>query len=343
MYKGFVIDLSLLNSDPHLSQGCTTCHKGDDKATDRTKAHSGLVKRPSDDPELCAVCHPDVAANYSLSLHYTTAGFKNGVRPRFSESEAAIYDKKVFEQSCRSCHASCGDCHVKSPTISGVDIGLLSGHKFVRKDEAKTCALCHGGRVYPEFNGDYGGNADVHYQKGMSCVDCHKAAGLHGNGVAYPDMRAVAEKPTCVGCHPAGAEASDKAKQAHAVHGDKVSCSACHSSAEYRGCSSCHLGEGATDAPMFVLGRNPRMPGQLTTLRLVPTVRDTFAKAGIAQANYDAVQNLWDSVPHNTKKRTDRTRDCATCHDQQAHFLTVDSLPVGGAEANKALIFNFRK
>ena len=343
MYKGFVVSASLIDSDPHLSQGCTSCHKGDETAADRTKAHAGLVKRPSDDPTLCAACHPDIAANYSLSLHFTTAGFKNDVRPRFSASEAATFDKKVFTQSCNSCHASCGDCHVKSPTISGVDLGLIAGHKFIRKDEAKTCALCHGGRVYPEFTGDYGGKADIHYQKGMSCVDCHKVAEMHGTGVAYTDMRAVTERPTCIGCHAPGKETTDKAKQAHSIHADKVSCSACHASVEYRGCSSCHLGEGATANPMFVLGRNPRQPYQLTTLRLVPTVRDTFAKAGIASTNYDALQNFWDTVPHNTNKRTDRTRDCSSCHEAKSHFLTADQLPQGGSEANKKLIFTFDK
>ncbi|HUX39465.1 MAG TPA: cytochrome c3 family protein [Rectinemataceae bacterium] len=268
---------------------------------------------------------------------------KNGVRPRFSAAESAIFDKKVFEQSCRSCHATCGDCHVKSPTVSGVDLGLIAGHKFIRKDEGKTCALCHGGRVYPEFTGDYGGNADIHYQNGMGCVDCHRPLELHGRGVAYPDRRSVAEKPSCSACHAPGSETTDKGSQAHAIHGDKVSCSACHSSSEYRGCSSCHLGEGASASPQFVLGNNPRKPGQLSTLRLVPAVRDTFAKAGIASSSFDALPNFWDTVPHNTKKRTDRTRDCSTCHDRREHFLDAGSLPAGGSAANDKLIFTFEK
>lgn len=343
MYKGYVVDASLIDSDVHLSQGCTSCHKGDGAAGDRTAAHVGLVKRPSDSLSTCAPCHGDIAQNYALSLHYSDAGMKNGVRPRFSSAEAAVYDKKVFEQSCRSCHATCGDCHVKSPTISGVDLGLIAGHKFVRKDEAKTCALCHGGRVYPEFTGDYGGNADVHYQKGMGCTDCHRPEEMHGTGVAYADMRSVAERPSCVGCHLPGKEATDKAAQAHKTHAGKVSCSACHSSAEYRGCSDCHLGAGSTASPMFLLGRDPRDPAELTTLRLVPTVRDTFAPAGIAASNYDALQNLWDTVPHNTKKRTDRTRDCASCHQRQDHFLDAGTLPSGGAAANKKLIYEFPK
>jgi thiosulfate/3-mercaptopyruvate sulfurtransferase len=335
------VDKALLSSDPHLGQDCGSCHKGVPSAPTKLEAHTGLVKRPSENPETCGGCHGEIAASYKLSLHYSAAGMKSGVRPRFSAAEAGIFDAKVFEQSCRSCHASCGDCHVKSPIISGVNLGLQAGHRFVRRDEAKSCALCHGGRVYPEFVGDYGGNADVHYQKGLGCVDCHKEAELHASAGVQIDRRSVADRPSCLGCHPRGSEKTDKAKEAHADHGDLVSCSACHSSAEYRGCSSCHLGEGASSSPQFVLGDNPRQPGQLTTLRLVPTVRDTFAKVGIGQATYDSLPNLWDSLPHNTRKRTERTRDCSLCHTDKAHVLTEAELPAGGSEANKKLVFRF--
>jgi len=118
-----------------------------------------MVKRPSNNLSLCGECHPEIAANYKKSLHYTTIGQRNRVIKRMSADEAKIFDEKVFETSCRSCHASCGDCHVKSPAIGGVSLGLISKHKFVRKDEGKTCAYCHGGRVYPEYTGEYGGNA----------------------------------------------------------------------------------------------------------------------------------------------------------------------------------------
>ncbi len=330
----------LIGADPHLKNGCVSCHKGNAAGADKAAAHAGMLKRPSDNPEACASCHGEIAKTYKLSLHYTTAGFKNIVSARFSPEEKKTYDAKVFQQSCRSCHASCGDCHVKSPVISGVNLGLLDGHKFVRKDEGKTCALCHGGRVYPEFTGEYGGRADVHYQKGMLCTDCHKAEQMHGDGNAYASRREVANKPACVACHDP-TQGSDEAVGTHAEHGDGewVSCSACHSSAAYRNCSGCHLGGGATATPAMHLGRNPRKPDQLTTLRLIPTVRDTFKPAGIRQENFDALPNYWDTVPHNTRKRTDRTRNCDECHVDKENFLTEEKLIKGGSEANKKLIF----
>ncbi|HEY9053775.1 MAG TPA: cytochrome c3 family protein [Rectinemataceae bacterium] len=335
---GYVVDKEVLETDPHFEYGCSFCHEGDGNASAQADAHKGLVKRPSDNLDTCGTCHSDIAATYKLSLHYTNAGMKNGVSPRFSSSEKAMYDEKVFEQSCRSCHASCGDCHVQSPIVSGVNTGFIKGHDFVRKDESKTCALCHGGRVYPEFTGDYGGRPDVHYRNGMTCLDCHSATQMHGDGVEYAGRRDVAIKPSCMECHKDDMEATELAKDAHGSHGDAVSCSACHTATGYRQCSSCHLGEGATSSPAIVLGDNPRKPGQLTTLRLIPTVRDTFKKAGIAQENFDALPNLWDSVPHNIQKRTDRTRDCGTCHSERLYFLDEAGLPKGGSAKNLELV-----
>lgn len=335
---GYVVDKEIIETDPHFEYGCSFCHEGDANAAAKAEAHLGMVKRPSDNPETCGTCHEGIAATYTLSLHYTNAGMKNGVSPRFSEKEKMVFDEAVFEQSCRSCHASCGDCHVQSPIVSGVNSGFIAGHDFVRKDESKTCALCHGGRVYPEFTGEYGGRPDIHYRNGMTCLDCHSADQMHGDGVAYSGRRAVEDKPSCIACHEQTMNESPAAEESHDIHGENVSCTACHTATGYRQCSSCHVGEGATSNPAIVLGNNPRIPGQLTTLRLIPTVRTTFEKAGIHQENFDALPNYWDAVPHNIQKRTDRTRDCGTCHGEYLYFLEEANLPENGSTKNLELV-----
>lgn len=297
-----------------------------------------MKKRPSDDLAVCGQCHGVIAKTYGTSLHYTTAGLKHGVSARFSKDETKTFGEKVFQNACNSCHASCGDCHLRSPTIGGVSAGLLQGHKFVKRDEGKTCALCHGGRVYPEFTGEYGGTPDVHYQKGMVCLDCHTKSESHGDGTVQASRHERKERPSCTKCHPAGKEKSEKSKTAHAQHGSKLSCTACHSAAPYRNCFNCHLGKGAEAKPLFLLGRNPRHPETVTTLRLIPTVRDTFASAGISMESFDALPNYWDTVPHNIKKRTDRTRSCDACHEEKEGFLTKDTLIPGGSKANEKLV-----
>jgi hypothetical protein len=327
-----------VGEDLHFQQGCSSCHKGDDKGQTREKAHEGLVKRPSDDAAVCAGCHEQIAAAYKTSLHYTTAGLKNGVRGRFSKEEEKAFGEKVFEKSCRSCHASCGDCHVKGPAVSGVSIGLIKGHKFVKRDEGKTCAFCHGGRVYPEFTGEYGGSPDVHYQKGMICLDCHKKTETHGDGTAYASRREVKGRPACLNCHPAGQEKNEKARSAHLQHKDKLSCAACHAGAPYRNCAACHAGTGAASNPGFILGLSPRDRKTVTTLRLIPTVRDTFQGAGIKMEGYDRLPNYWDTAPHNIRKRTERTRSCEVCHEEKKDFLTPETLIKNGSRENERLI-----
>jgi hypothetical protein len=335
---GYVVNTALITEDPHFEYGCSFCHEGDSNSPTKAAAHQGMVKRPSDNPDTCGTCHEGIAATYKLSLHYTNAGMKNGVSPRFSSEEKKVFDEKVFEQSCRSCHASCGDCHVQSPIVSGVNTGFINGHEFVRKDEEKTCALCHGGRVYPEFTGDYGGRPDVHYRNGMTCLDCHSAEQMHGNGIAYAGRRDVENKPSCIECHANSMDATPEAEEAHLIHEEVASCTACHTATGYRQCSSCHLGEGATSNPAIILGDNPRNPGQLTTLRLIPTVRTTFEKVGIEQEHFDSLPNFWDTVPHNIQKRTDRTRDCNTCHGEYQYYLEEAALPKGGSTKNLELV-----
>jgi len=337
-YKGYLVDPTLLAKDPHFSQGCNSCHKGNKESVTKESAHKGLVKRPSDELKTCGRCHGKIAANYEKSLHYTTIGQRQGVMARFSKSELQTFDKRVFEQSCRSCHASCGGCHVKSPAVSGISLGLIQGHKFVKRDEGKTCAFCHGGRVYPEYTGEYGGTTDVHYQKGMMCLDCHKKRELHGDGEKYLSKQMVKDRPACKNCHATIQSEKPLTKMAHNVHQGKVSCYGCHSGGQYRNCYNCHEGTGAKSEPGFILGKNPRNRNEVTTLRVIPTVRDSFKKAGLSMTHYDTLPNYWDTPAHNIRKRTDRTRSCDSCHKDRTGFLTRETLLKGGAKANEGLI-----
>ena len=296
-----------------------------------------MVKRPSNELALCGECHREIAANYKKSLHYTTIGQRNRVIKRMSKEEAKIFDEKVFEKSCRSCHASCGDCHVKSPAIAGVSLGLINKHKFVRKDEGKTCAYCHGGRVYPEYTGEYGGNADVHYQKGMMCMDCHTMDELHGDGKAYQLKEEVRDRPRCTDCHEPGREVKLTARVGHLKHSGNASCYACHSAGEYRNCFNCHGGHSEAK-PGFYIGTSPRNHREITTLRIIPTVRDTFKPFGIKQAHFDALPNYWDAPIHNIRKRTERTRNCDTCHEDRKGFLTMETLLKDSSRVNLELI-----
>lgn len=337
-YKGYLVDQAQLK-EVHLALGCVKCHGGNDTAKEKDTAHKGLNRRPSDDTSLCAECHGTIAEAYRSSLHYSTHGFDRGVAPRFSDAEKKIFTEKVFSKSCNNCHASCGDCHVRGPVIGGVSTGLIAGHKFVRRAETKTCGACHGGRVQPEFAGEAGGMPDVHYQAGKNCMDCHVAAEMHGNGKKYESRHDIPGRPSCIACHPTS---SAKSLPAHEQHRERLTCVACHSAGPYNNCYDCHLGKGAKQKPGMILGKDWRT-GKVTTLRVVPTVRDTFSSAGIKQENFDALPNYWGATPHNIKKRTDRTRNCDTCHTERKNYLEKRDLIPNGSKMNERLIINTQK
>lgn len=339
MYKGLLLDPAVIAEDEHFSRGCCACHQGDAQARNKEAAHKGLNKRPSDDPGLCGDCHEAEADTYRKALHYTTAGLRNGAVQRFSEAEAAVFDQTVFERSCRTCHASCGDCHVKGPEIGGISTGLLQGHRFVKGEVQKTCGFCHGGRVYTEFTGRYGVIKDVHYEKGMLCLDCHSQKEFHGDGSAPASRHETRFGPKCTDCHSPGAAKTDKARHAHGVHRAKVSCTACHALSTYKNCYNCHLGKGGESKSGFILGRDPRNPEMITTLRVAPAVKDTFAAAGIHMARYDQVPNYYSTLPHVIRKNTERTNNCSMCHLIKMGFLNADNLIQGGSEANRALVY----
>jgi len=67
-------------------------------------------------------------------------------------------------------------------------------------------------------------------------------------------------------------------------------------------------------------------------------VRDTFSPSGITMENFDALPNYWDTPAHNIRKRTDRTRNCDTCHVDRKNFLTKEMLIKNGSKANEGLI-----
>jgi hypothetical protein len=342
-HKRYLIDKTLLDKDPHFINGCSSCHKGDGKSIDQEKTHMGIIKKPSADLKICSDCHGDITEAYQSAPHYTAQGMLNKVSKRFSKKEEKVFAEKIFGQSCKSCHASCGDCHVRSPSKEGISAGFINGHSFVKKDEGKTCAVCHGGRVYPEYTGKHSVNPDVHYQKGMACVDCHKKRHLHGGAEGIrTSEKMVQHRPKCTDCHKLGKEAKATAKLAHARHEGNVSCYGCHSQGEYQNCYNCHIGKGSTSRLGFILGVNPDDKKTLTTLRAIPVARETFLSSGIKMENFDESPDYRATSVHNIQKSTERTRSCDTCHVQRKGFLSKGSLMKNGSKANEGLIFRMR-
>ena len=135
----------------------------------------------------------------------------------------SLKQARAKQRLCNICHVGCLDCHF-APNAQG------GAHNFYKKPPALNCAgdgrgtsICHPGAMQSRrgetyIGGDYsiptGEAPDVHYTKGIQCVDCHQM-GTKGMG----DMM---RKATCQDCHLEAQEAL--AKSVHKY----MDCAACH-------------------------------------------------------------------------------------------------------------------
>jgi hypothetical protein len=166
---------------------------------------------------------PDSNNLYSKSLHYTFRGLEY-IYSKEQGGLERLTGKTATEIGCvkAKCHAtSCDACHKK----------VVDGKYLLSKDEARTpkvCYPCHG-----EMDKD---TIDVHFAKGMKCMDCHTAREMHGDGIAHNTYNEPGFfDAKCENCH-----SSINQSASHTVHNGKLDCKACHT-AEYYTCLNCHI------------------------------------------------------------------------------------------------------
>lgn len=127
------------------------------------------------------------------------------------------------QRLCNVCHAGCLDCHYAPNKDKG-------SHSFIKVPDSYSCmgrgrgnSVCHTGSGHSRRGETYigkfysipqGRKPDVHFQKGIHCVECHPT-GKRGMG----DMQ---RKATCGDCH-------IEIEKAHAksIH-KNLTCTACH-------------------------------------------------------------------------------------------------------------------
>jgi thiosulfate/3-mercaptopyruvate sulfurtransferase len=331
-----------------------TCHGGNGNEERFEFAHVGVNTSPSADVNgICAQCHQEATETYGKSLHYTVRGFANSLI-EFSGDPNALDNPheglgEVFNLNCMNCHATCGECHVSRP--SGYAGGLIDKHKFFNSPPMdQTCFGCHGARNAGEFMGTVGFSQDVHYEAGMTCVDCHDVNNFHGTGEEYASMWDKPVLPSCLDCHEEVASGSAKTPM-HNIHGDTLSCQVCHAQAN-QNCFECHadisddrtsLASHSEMRVLFRIGLNPEpteeRPYKYVALRHIPTTADSFVEAGDGLLpNYDNITNWKYSPTHNIQKSTFQNESCDSCHGNPRIFLNENDLRETDSEANKRLI-----
>jgi hypothetical protein len=263
----------------------------------------------------CEMCHPDIAEDFSTSLHHTGAGMM-GEYERFAAAEFGIdMDEYYVKWNCSSCHATtCEKCHV------GYEAKMGHGD-LTQEITIDTCDPCHFKKQTSVFVGEIPAHgkipvegaevphpADIHYEKGLICTDCHTAEDLHGTGEAHiSQLQAVTI--SCEDCHESpGKVVKDMPvtqfspdTPSHMIHGDKLDCTACHTGWAPR-CVNCHL-ETRTGTTVEI--DDPHL-GIAADGKIKPFFNMTA---------------LYDSAVHTAYGEwfahtvTDEAKDCAFCHE----------------------------
>jgi hypothetical protein len=162
-------------------------------------------------------------------LHHTGEGMRYWYEENngFKNITGIPYEKL----DCKSCHVkSCEQCHA-------VKEGEKCSYSLKKAKDTATCLACHSREKVTFKIGKEKKCLDIHIEKGMQCVDCHKGADVHGDGTAYRTMRDEgAIKVTCEECH----SSTEEKSRAHTVHKGKLDCAACHV-ANTTSCLNCHF------------------------------------------------------------------------------------------------------
>lgn len=326
----------------HYKIGCTGCHNGVDKTSDKATAHSGeFISHPSMfADQKCAKCHTDIVSRFATSIHNGT-GQKRKVTLRSGLSGPQDFDKlpahqiEGYNKNCATCHATCGNCHIVRPPIAGG--GLSNGHSFTKNPDMVTvCVACHvsrGGHAY--LGVAPGTQPDVHLTKmGFECIDCHSGDELHGDGTMVEQRYAYKELPKCVDCH----TGLNYSNSYHSIHYNDFNCQVCHSQ-DYNNCGSCHIhGEGARIPSYlgFKIAANPipyiKEGFKFTLVRRTLAAPDNWVNYGVPNyANFNILPTYNYTSPHNILRWTSRTKQSggqhcySNCHIRNENGTLVNS------------------
>ncbi len=178
-------------------------------------------------PGAAVQCQDSAASSaenfYTRSLHFTN----QGIRSVYSKEHGGLEQltgMPATEMGCDKpeCHArTCDVCHKK--TVGGKDV-------YTSEPAVATaaCTNCHGDLAKD--------NPDVHFTKGMKCMDCHTTREIHGDGTAAESyLQAGFFDVRCEGCH-----AQISTSTSHTVHGGRLACTVCHVR-EISTCYNCHI------------------------------------------------------------------------------------------------------
>lgn len=230
---------------------------------------------------------------YEKSLHYTNRGLEYWYSKENGGLERII-GIPFSEINCGKCHVrTCDTCHVKE--VNGKPVYSVDAAKA-----EKTCEKCHDIESQAFARKNPGNKtADVHFARGMKCMDCHSVREIHGDGTSYDSIHSAGVLDTsCEKCH------TDLSKcPSNAVHNGKVDCSACHVR-EMPSCYNCHFDTRIKE------GKSVSIP-----LKNMLFLVNHGGKVTVASLHTFVYQNktmivFAPSFPHSIMKEGRKCRDC---------------------------------
>jgi len=227
---------------------------------------------------------------YQKSLHATNRGIEF-IYSKEGGGLEKLTGKTAREVGClkSKCHATtCDVCHLVE----------TDGKKSYSTDTSRlhnSCIKCHGDLAKD--------NPDVHFMKGMKCMNCHTSKEIHGDGTqhntylepGYFDVK-------CEKCH----KSIEKTKS-HTVHGNKLDCRTCHSD-ETETCLNCHVDT------RIKTGKDVQIPLNNMTFLINHDGKVTLGNMLSYVYRNKTMITFAKSYSHSIKKQG---RKCKECHNSK--------------------------
>ena len=159
---------------------------------------------------------------FTQSLHFTGRGIT------FAYSREAGGLERLTGMSASAVGCTKTGCHVPSCDVCHKqEVGARARYSTAQAGSETACRSCHP----PEKD-----DPDVHTRAGMTCMRCHSAREIHGDGVPYRSAwEPGAMDARCENCHQALPQTAS-----HTVHKGRLDCGACHTR-DVPTCFNCHI------------------------------------------------------------------------------------------------------
>ena len=159
--------------------------------------------------KFCSLCHVGIESNRAYSACHASGcaacHFPYNDTATYEGNDPTVKGKWPYSADHKLCplpdNRVCFRCHNRSGRIALSYEGLNDGNNSMvpTRDGMPGPMLISGGRNVTHIT------ADIHYVKGMDCIDCHTSRDVMGDGYAYENMY-IQTEIACEDCHGSATE-----------------------------------------------------------------------------------------------------------------------------------------